>query len=125
MKDKYNLTINTSVCDILEYDFKHGYDLIIIHGVLQFIAKDKQPIIIELLKKRTNTNGYHIIALFTDEELIPDDLKDVMVGVFKEGEIQNYYKDWETIMFQSTKFHDEHEGGIKHYHAMNKIITKK
>ena len=124
LKDKYNLIINTTLCDILEYDFKHKYDLIIIHGVLQFIAKEKQPFIIELLKSWTNTNGYHIIALFTDEEPIPDDLKDVMIGVFKEGEIQNYYKDWETIMFQSTKFHDEHEGGIKHYHAMNKIIAK-
>ena len=70
LRDKYNLTINTTVCDILEYDFKHKYDLIIIHGVLQFIASDKQPIIIDLLKKWTNTGGYHIIALFTDEEPI-------------------------------------------------------
>lgn len=124
LKEKLYLNINTAVCDILDYDFKYKYDVIIIHGVLQFIERNKQPIIIELLKKWTNINGYHVIALFTDEEPIPDDLKDVMVGPFKEGEIKNYYKDWETVMFQSTKFHDEHEGGIKHYHAMNKIIAK-
>ena len=69
---------------MLDYPFRYSYDLIIVHGVLQFIDKTKQPQVIELLKKWTNVNGYHVIALFTDEEPIPDDLKDVMVGVFKK-----------------------------------------
>lgn len=125
LKEVNNFDINTSVCDVLDFDFKDRYDLIIIHGVLQFIEREKQPKIIELLKKWTNNNGYHIIALFTDGEPVPDDLKDVMVGVFKEGEIKDYYNDWNIVMFESTKFHDEHDNGIKHYHAMNKIIVRK
>ena len=56
-----------------------------------------------------NVNGYHVIALFTDEEPIPDDLKDVMVGVFKNEEIKDYYINWKTLMFENKKFHDEHE----------------
>lgn len=58
--------------------------MIIMHGVLRFVERDKQADMLKLLKKWTCKNGYHIVAVFTDEEPIPDDLKDVMVGVFKE-----------------------------------------
>lgn len=125
LKQKNNLNIHTWVCDVLDYPFRYSYDLIIVHGVLQFIDKTKQPQVIELLKKWTNVNGYHVIALFTDEEPIPDDLKDVMVGVFKNEEIKDYYINWKTLMFENKKFHDEHENGIKHLHAMNKLVVKK
>ncbi len=125
MKRLNNLKINTYICDVLEFEFKYKYDLIIIHGVLQFIEREKQPEIIRLLKNWTNTGGYHIAALFTDDEPVPDDLKEVMVGVFKNGEIKEYYKDWKIKMFESKKFNDEHENGIKHCHAMNKIVVKK
>ncbi len=125
LKGKYKLNINTYICDVLDFEFKYKYDLIIVHGVLQFIKKEKQPIVIDLLKEWTKANGYNIIALFTDEEPIPEDLKDVMVGVFKSGEIKEYYYDWEIKLFENKKFNDEHENGIKHCHALNKIVAQK
>ena len=48
-----------------------------------------------------------------------------MVGVFKNEEIKDYYTNWKTLMFENKKFHDEHENGIKHLHAMNKLMVKK
>ena len=125
LKSIHDLNLNTWVCDVLDFDFQYPYDLIIIHGVLQFIDKSKQPTVIELLKKWTKAEGYHIIALFTDEESIPDDLKDVMVGVYKNEEIKDYYREWKIEMFENRKFRDVHENGIKHCHAMNKLIAKK
>lgn len=125
LKEQNNLNVNTYVCDVLEFEFKYKYDLIIVHGVLQFIEREKQTEIIELLKNWTEVNGYHIVALFTDEEPVPEDLKDVMVGVFKNEEIKDYYNEWEIKMFESYKFNDEHENGIKHCHALNKIVSKK
>lgn len=125
LKKKYNLGINAVKCDVFEFDFAHKYDLVIIHGVLQFVEREKQADMIQLLKKWTAKDGYHIIALFTDAEPVPEDLKDVMVGVFKEGEIKAYYSDWDIKMFETKKFNDKHENGIKHCHAMNKIVAKK
>ena len=125
LKEQNNLNVNTYVCDVLEFEFKYKYDLIIVHGVLQFIEREKQTEIIELLKNWTEVNGYHIVALFTDEEPVPADLKDVMVGVFKNEEIKDYYSEWEIKLFESYKFNDEHENGIKHCHALNKIVSKK
>ncbi len=125
LKEKNNLIINTQVCDVSDFEFTYEYDLIIIHGVLQYISKNKQSEIIELLKKWTKKTGYHILTVFTDEEPIPIDLQEIMVGVFKKEEIKNYYLDWEIVMFESRKFTDEHENGIKHCHASNKLVAKK
>lgn len=125
LKKLKKFNINTYISNVTDFNFEYKYDLIIVHGVLQFIEKEKQPIVIELLKKWTKPNGYHIVALFTDEEPIPDDLKDIMVGVFQNEEIKKYYNDWEIKLFESKKFHDEHENGIKHCHALNKIVAQK
>ncbi len=125
LKKQHELNVNTAVCDAFGFEFKHKYDLVIMHGVLQFVEREKQPAMIELLKMWTNADGYHIAALFTDEEPVPDDLKDVMVGVFKNEEIKKYYENWAIEMFESRKFTDEHENGIRHCHAMNKIVARK
>ncbi len=125
LKERSHLAINTYVCDALAFDFRHKYDLVIMHGVLQFIEREKQPPILELLKKWTNVNGYHIVALFTDEEPVPEDLRSVMIGVFRNEEIKEYYQGWEIVMFESRKFNDEHENGIRHCHAMKKIVARK
>lgn len=125
LKEQHELNVNTAVCDAFDFEFKHKYDLVIMHGVLQFVEREKQPAMIELLKMWTNADGYHIVALFTDEEPVPDDLKDVMVGVFKNEEIKKYYENWKIEMFESRKFTDEHENGIRHCHAMNKIVARK
>lgn len=125
IRDENQLPIRTAVCDVLDFDYREGYDLIIVHGVLQFIAREKQPEIIQLLKKGTNPGGYHMIALFTDAQPVPEDLRDVMVGVFRESEIRDYCQGWETVMFESRQFTDEHENGIRHCHAMNKLVVQK
>ncbi|MBQ8200582.1 MAG: methyltransferase domain-containing protein [Clostridia bacterium] len=125
LKKQHGLPISTCVCDVSEFPFTYGYDLIILHGVLQFIARDRQTEIIELLKRWTNAEGYHVVALFTDAEPVPEDLRDVMTGVFREGEIKAYYHGWAVRMFESRKFNDEHENGVRHCHAMNKIVVQK
>ena len=124
LKEKYGLKINTVVCDAFGFKYTRKYDVIIIHGVLQFVEREKQAEMINLLKNQTAWGGYHIIALFTDAEPVPDDLKDVMIGVFREGEIKEYYSDWDIRMFETKKFNDQHENGVKHCHAMNKIVAR-
>ena len=39
---KGELPISTMVCDIEDFPFKTSYDCIIIHGVLQFVSKQRQ-----------------------------------------------------------------------------------
>lgn len=77
------------------------------------------------MKENTKCGGYNIIAVFTDVNEPPKDLKPYLIGIFKEEEIKQYYKDWIVEEFQTYTFEDEHENNIKHRHAINKIIAMK
>ncbi len=120
-----SLDLNAAVCDICSFESEKNYDLVIMHGLLQFLEVEKRNKVIEKMKVLTEANGYHVIAVFTDELPLPEDLKEHLVGVFHDGEIRDFYKTWQEEMYQSYVFQDEHEGGIKHDHAINKAIYKK
>ncbi|MBQ3498466.1 MAG: methyltransferase domain-containing protein [Clostridia bacterium] len=51
LKGKYKFNINTYICDVLDFEFKYKYDLIIVHGVLQFVKKRKTTYYNRLVKK--------------------------------------------------------------------------
>jgi len=118
------LKIETTVCDIEAFETTKTYDLIIVHGVLQFIEVVKRNQAIRKIKALTNDSGYNVIAVFTDEIELPEDLAPHLVGVFNNGEICDFYSEWKTTMYQSYIFEDEHEGGLRHEHAVNKGIFK-
>ncbi|SHI02760.1 Tellurite resistance protein TehB [Clostridium collagenovorans DSM 3089] len=107
------------------YVFSEKYDLIIAHGILQFIKKNDRDKFIKYMKANTKHSGYNVIAVFTDTIELPKDLEKHLIGIFKEEEIKSYYDDWEIEMFESYIFEDEHENGLRHSHAINKIVARK
>lgn len=125
ISEKLGVNVNSFVCNIVDYQYPKKYDLIIAHGVLQFINIELRNKCISDMKEHTKLGGYNIIVIFTDVEKIPEDLAEAMVGVFQEGEIKEYYNDWEIVDYQSYIFRDEHVNGIKHTHSVNKLIVKK
>lgn len=66
-----------------------------------------------------------MVAVFADTIEPPDDLKGFCVGLFREGELFDYYEDWIACRTESYLFDDEHPGGIRHQHPVNKIVTRK
>lgn len=121
---KKGVYINSFICDVSNFIFCKQYDLIIAHGILQFIDNSIRNKFIEQMKNFTKVGGYNIISVFTNTTEIPEDLKDLMIGVFKDGEIKTYYTKWD-VEYKSYSFNDEHENGIKHTHTANKIIAQK
>lgn len=119
-----NLKINAWVEGVEDFIFKKKYDLIIAHGLFQFIKKDIRDKAIKEMKNATNMGGYNIIAVFTDVIELPKDMSPYLIGIFKDGEIKDYYSDWIIEDFQTYIFEDEHENNIKHNHAINKLIVK-
>lgn len=119
------LNINAWVQNVEDYVFEKKYNLIISHGLFQFISKEVRDSTIEKMKENTKCGGYNIIVVFTDVNEPPEDLKPYLIGIFKEEGIKQYYKDWIIEEFQTYTFEDEHENNIKHIHAINKIIVMK
>jgi tellurite methyltransferase len=122
---KKGLPIATVIDDIRHYEFVDTYDLIIAHGCLHLIERKYWIPLIERIKSHTNRGGYNVIAVFTDRIAPPADLKKFTLGLFHEGELFTYYKDWEIVIQQNYIKDDEHPGGIKHRHSINKIVAKK
>lgn len=120
-----DIKLNAWVEDVRNFKFIKEYDVIISHGLFQFIKKDLREKVISDMKEHTKTGGYNILAVFTNTLELPEDLAPHMIGVFKEGEIREYYKDWIIEDFQSYVFEDEHENDIRHTHAINKLVVKK
>lgn len=122
---KKGLSIETVIGDIRYYEFTDTFDMIVAHGCLHLIEREYWISLIEQIKFHTNVDGYNVIAVFTNRLPQPDDLKEFVLGLFHEGELFTYYKDWKIILQQSYIKEDEHPGNIKHRHAINKLVAQK
>lgn len=77
------------------------------------------------MKENTKKEGVNVLVVFTDKTPIPEDQAPFVKGIFKEGEIKEYYKDWEIEDFKSYVIHDKHPNNLRHVHAINKLIAWK
>lgn len=65
------------------------------------------------------------MVVFTDTIPPPDDVRPWMVGLFEESEIFNFYTDWNVLTKRSYILDDEHPGGIRHRHPINKLVARR
>lgn len=122
---KNNLKINAQANTLENYMFEKKYDLILSFGVYHFVAKDVWENFIKEAQKNTNVGGIHIIQMFNDNLPPTPDIAQFAIGMAKDGEIKELYKDWEIIQFLSYEFEDEHPGVPLHKHASNKLVARK
>lgn len=118
------LTIHCSVADMTRFEYQERYDLIISHGCLHFVERRQWEEMIGQFKAHTTPSGFNVITVFTDAIPVSPDLEPLSVGLFREGELFERYSEWEVILKNSYTFQDEHAGGIRHTHAVNKLVVK-
>ena len=117
--------INTQVMDMRQFEFTNSYDAIIAHGCLHLIPRVDWSGLLSRIKKYTNDLGYNIIVVFTNKLPPPEDLRPFHVGLFNEDELYDFYRDWKIIESRSYILEDEHPGGIRHRHPINKLVAQK
>lgn len=125
LANERDLFVTTKVQDMQDYVFKNIHDLIVAHGCLHLIERDRWRNLIGQMKAHTCIGGYNVIAVFTDAIPSPPDLAEFTVGLFKEGELFEYYNDWRIVLQQSYVLEDKHPGGLKHRHPVNKIVAQR
>ena len=122
---KKNLDVRTEISDMRHFEFPNPFDLILSHGCLHLIERESWKRLIYQFKVNTNPRGINVVVVFTNRLPPPDDLKDLCVGLFLEGEIFSIYSDWEIELEQSYILEDEHPGGIRHRHPINKVVARR
>jgi tellurite methyltransferase len=123
--DRKGLQITAEVRDMKNYVFTNKYDLLIAHGSLHLVEREYWTTLIQEMKAHTKADGYNVVVVFTDILPPPDDLKEFHVGLFRKGELFDFYSDWRILQKRSYILHDEHPGNIKHRHPINKIVAQK
>ena len=122
---KENIQLNAFTADLITYRFEQKYDMVMCFGTLHFVSKSDWKAFINRAKEATNACGIHIMQIFTDTVPASKDIAPFAIGLAKDEEIKELYKDWEILQFKSYTFEDEHPGVPKHLHASNIIVARK
>ncbi len=117
--------VNAWVQDLTEYNFNKSYDLIMTHGTLHFVGKEKWKKFIIDAKNNTNVGGLNIMHIFTNKVPASEDIAPFVKGLADEGELESMYQDWQIVSSTSIVFEDEHPGVAKHLHASNTVVARK
>ena len=120
-----HLPIEARVCDLREHRFDGIYDLVIAHGCLHLLERPHWARLLAEAKNHTRPGGYHVMVVFTDALPAPEDLRLWMAGLFHEGELFGFYSDWTVLTKLSYVLEDEHPGGIRHRHPINKLVAQR
>ena len=125
LANRQGLKVKSIVQDMRDFQSEKSFDAVISHGCLHLIFRNEWVKVLHDIKEMTAPSGFNIIVVFTDEVPPSPDMEPFMKGLFKEGELFGQYPDW-TIYHQSSHiFEDDHDGGIHHVHAVNRIISQK
>lgn len=95
--------INTAIYDINQADIQGEYDLILSTVVMMFLNRDRIPAIIDNMQKNTKIGGYNLIVCAMNTEQYPCPMP--FSFTFKEGELKDYYQDWELVKYNEDLGH--------------------
>lgn len=106
-----DLNILSGSYDINSANLTQTYDFIVSTVVFMFLDREQVPAIIQNMQEQTNQGGYNLIVCAMDTESHPCSMP--FSFTFKEGELRNYYKDWELIKYNENlgKLHKVDENG--------------
>ena len=125
MAARDGLHVNAWTDDLNTFRYSRCYDLIISHGVLHLLEREVWSRVIARMKAHTRPGGANVVAVFTDEIAPPDDLAPFVRGLFKAGELAGRYAEWRQELTSSYVPEDEHPGGVRHRHAIDKVVAWK
>lgn len=125
ISEKEKLKINAQVKSLQEFNFEKQYDLVLSFGVYHFVPEQEWKSFILKAQQNTKRGGVHIIQMFNDSLPPTPDIAPYAVGMAKDGEIKDLYKDWEILQFLSYEFEEEHPDVPLHKHASNKLVARK
>ena len=101
--EQEDLEMTVGLYDINSANLKQSYDLIVSTVVLMFLQADRIPAIIRNMQDQTNPGGYNLIVCAMVTEDYPCQVP--FSFTFKEGELADYYKDWELVKYNENPGH--------------------
>ena len=123
--EQEDLELPVGLYDINSASIGQTYDFIVSTVVLMFLQADRIPAIIKNMQEQTSIGGYNLIVCAMDTEDYPCSVH--FPFTFKEGELANYYKDWEFIKYNEDlgRLHKVDENGNRIQLQFATMLAKK
>jgi len=120
---KRDLTLDVRHEDVRHYEFKGAHDLIIAHGILQFLPRSCWESSIEDMKEHTKVGGIDLVAVFTDKVPLNADTSLLVGDVFQEDELFELYKGWDILRKETYITEEKGPDGSWHRYPMNRLVA--
>ena len=123
--EEEDLNMLAGTYDINSANLTQKYDFIVSTVVFMFLNRERVPEIIRNMQEQTNPGGYNLIVCAMDTESHPCHMP--FSFTFKEGELREYYKDWEFIKYNEDlgRLHKVDENGNRIQLQFATMLAKK
>ena len=101
--EQEDLEMPVGIYDIHSASIGQTYDFIVSTVVLMFLQAERIPAIIKNMQEQTSIGGYNLIVCAMDTEDYPCSVH--FPFTFKEGELANYYQDWQLVKYNENPGH--------------------
>ncbi|RHE66038.1 SAM-dependent methyltransferase TehB [Streptococcus gordonii] len=120
-----DLNMLAGTYDINSANLTQKYDFIVSTVVFMFLNSERVPEIIRNMQEQTNPGGYNLIVCTMDTESHPCHMP--FSFTFKEGELREYYKDWDFIKYNEDpgRLHKVDENGNRIQLQFATMLAKK
>ncbi|MDU1933873.1 MAG: tellurite resistance methyltransferase TehB, partial [Streptococcus thermophilus] len=113
-EESYNVRAGYYDINVSALPESETFDFILSTVVFMFLDPNQIPAIIQNMQERTAIGGYNLIVCAMDTEEHPCTMP--FPFTFEEGELKNYYSNWELIKYNENLGHlhrlDEHGNPI-------------
>jgi tellurite methyltransferase len=122
------LDITTEVGDLNDYAVEGEWDLVMAHGVIDYLDNDVWRALCAAIREHTAPGGYNAYTcmLFTDEFPAPDEFRGAgFKHSLAPGELASTYADWQIARHDRYVKWDQHPGIPIHCHPVDKLIARR
>ncbi len=120
--------IEVEVGDIAEYPLAGSFDLVLAHGVIDYLENEKWRALLTRVKEHTAPGGFNAYTcmLFTEEYPTLPELADAgFKHSLAPGELADFYADWELVRHDRYVKWDQHPGVPEHCHPVDKVVARR
>ena len=123
--EEEDLNMLAGTYDINSANLTQKYDFIVSTVVFMFLNRERVPEIIHNMQEQTKPGGYNLIVCAMDTESHPCQMP--FSFTFKEGELREYYKDWDFIKYNEDlgRLHKVDENGNRIQLQFATMLAKK
>ncbi len=99
---KQNVKLKLKHADILDFNPKQKYDIVLAISSLHFLKSSRVPNIIKRIKEYTKIGGLNVITVHTKKNIKKSHHRP---HLFEKNELKDYYKDWEVLEYKEELGH--------------------